>query len=514
MYKFYKLGLCRDTKRREEDIDADCQQNADGGYHMAVLPRCQINCADILNLIRFTGTILIEPPHNDQFDREQDGHCIQVVNRVFAARIAGLEQQECAIAHHVENGDHLGGVLGDVLEHKDTQNGAQHRQGNELAHGVQEGGDTACVHDKRSNYDGYTAGNGAVDLTDLYALDIGCRRIDRGPVQVEGEHCRGRVQYRVERGQDRAEHNRSKEAHNRCGNDFGNQSRIGKVDRRTAGSSQLVLNGGQVEGDETRDNQIQRAEALKEAAEDRTLLTFLQALGSQCTLYKGLVGAPPVQVVEEHTGDDKRPRYFGFGSIPSVDGVQLGRIGFNDVADAVHDAVAAGGSGQCGKTKEGDHQTADDQADAVDRIGYGNCLQTAENRIAAADNANDQAENSNSDKLAGAEHTGDIKDLFEHNCTGIQDDRQVEDGIHNNDDQREHGLGAPAVTGFHQGRDRHGTHLEEAGQEVVGQYKKCEHGADFPCDRAHVGLPALSVQTDELLSGEVGQQQGTGNHNA
>ena len=107
------------------------------------------------------------------------------------------------------------------------------------------------------------------------------------------------MEHRVERGQDRAEQNSGEEAHDRLGNNGGNQCRISEVDRGGTGRRQLVLNGRQMVSDNARQHQIEEADGLEEAAVDRALLTFLQALCGECTLYKGLIRAPPVQVVEE-----------------------------------------------------------------------------------------------------------------------------------------------------------------------------------------------------------------------
>ena len=102
--------------------------------------------------------------------------------------------------------------------------------------------------------------------------------------------------------------------------------------------------------------------------------------------------------------------------------------------------MAAGCSGQSCEAEERDHQTADDKADAVDGIRNRNCLQAAKDSVAAADDADDEAQDGNSHELTGAEDAGDVEDLLENDCTGVQDDRQVEDGVHNNDYQREHRL--------------------------------------------------------------------------
>ena len=99
---------------------------------------------------------------------------------------------------------------------------------------------------------------------------------------------------------------------------------------------------------------------------------------------KGLIRAPPVQVVEEHTGDDQRPRNLRLRCVPCVDCVHLGRISLDHVLYAVENAVTAGCCGQSREAEERNHQTADDQADAVDGIRNCNGLQTAEDRVAAA----------------------------------------------------------------------------------------------------------------------------------
>ena len=249
---------------------------------------------------------------------------------------------------------------------------------------------------------------------------------------------------------------------------------------------------------------------LRKPTVDRALLTFLQALCSKCALYKGLIRAPPVQIVEEHSREDERPRQSRFSSIPRSPCVELFGFGLYEVLDTFYETAAGGLVTQQRQREERDHQTADDKADAVDGIRNRNCLQAAEDGVAAADDADDEAQDGNSHELAGAEDAGDVEDLLENDCTGVQDDRQVEDGVHNNDYQREHRLGALAVALLHQGRDGHGAHFQVLRQEVVRQNQQGEHRADLPCDRAHVGLPALAVQTDELFSGKVGQQQRTG----
>ena len=126
--------LSCDAERREQDIDRNSDNQTNDGNYMTVLPRGQINCADVVNLIFLTRTILVQVPHDEQLDREQNSHCVQIVDRVGRTGIARLDQQEGAVAYNVEHGDYLRHILRDALEHEDAEDGAQYRQGYELAH--------------------------------------------------------------------------------------------------------------------------------------------------------------------------------------------------------------------------------------------------------------------------------------------------------------------------------------------------------------------------------------------
>ena len=265
--------------------------------------------------------------------------------------------------------------------------------------------------------------------------------------------------------------------------------------------------------DNARQYQIEEADSLEETAVDRALLTFLQALCSKCALYKGLIRAPPVQVVEEHAREDERPRQSRFSSIPRSPCVELFGFGLYEVLDTFYQTAAGGLVTQQRQREERNHQTADDKADAVDGVGYGNRLQTAEDGVAAADNTDDDTQNRNCCELADAEDTGNIEDILKYNCTGVKDDRQIEDGVHHDDDEREHQLGAAAKACFHQLRDGGRAHFEVGRQEPQRQRKQREQRANLPADRAHIGSPALTVCADKLFCGQVGQQQRACNDN-
>ena len=265
--------------------------------------------------------------------------------------------------------------------------------------------------------------------------------------------------------------------------------------------------------DNARQYQIEEADGLEEAAVDRAFLAFLQALCGECALYKGLIRAPPVQVVEEHTREDERPWQSRFSSIPRSPCVELFGFGLYEVLDTLYQTAAGGLVTQQRQREERNHQTADDKADAVDGVGYGNRLQTAEDGVAAADNTDDDTQNRNCCELADAEDAGNIEDILKYNCTGVKDDRQIEDGVHHNDDEREHQLGAAAKACLHQLRDGGRAHFEVGRQEPQCQCKQREQCADLPADRTHIGSPALTVCADQLFCGQVGQQQRACNDN-
>ena len=110
--------LSCDAEGREKDIDGNRKDKTDDGYNVTVLPRGQIDRADVLDLVLLSRVILVQIPHDEQLDREQNSHCVQIVNRVGRAGIARLDEQERTVAYDVENGDDLGHVLRDALEMK------------------------------------------------------------------------------------------------------------------------------------------------------------------------------------------------------------------------------------------------------------------------------------------------------------------------------------------------------------------------------------------------------------
>ena len=52
-----------------------------------------------LDLVLLRRAILVQVPHDEQLDREQNSHGVQVVNRVGRAGVAGLDEQERTVAY-------------------------------------------------------------------------------------------------------------------------------------------------------------------------------------------------------------------------------------------------------------------------------------------------------------------------------------------------------------------------------------------------------------------------------
>ena len=139
---------------------------------MAVFPGSQINSAHILDFVLAFFAHLVEYIHDDQFDREEHSHCVQIVDGLCGSGIAGLDQHESTVDDHVEDSDQHRRIFGSLAEHEYTQDGADDRQGDKLGHGVQECRDAVCVHDKGSDADGNDAGDGAVGAINEATLEM------------------------------------------------------------------------------------------------------------------------------------------------------------------------------------------------------------------------------------------------------------------------------------------------------------------------------------------------------
>ena len=100
----------------EQDVDGGRQNQADNGDHMPVLPGRQVHRAHVLGDVFLGGPVLVQGPHDEELNRKQHRHGIEVVDGVVRAGVAGGDQQEYAVADHVEDGDDLRRIGGQALE--------------------------------------------------------------------------------------------------------------------------------------------------------------------------------------------------------------------------------------------------------------------------------------------------------------------------------------------------------------------------------------------------------------
>ena len=139
---------------------------------MAILPRGQINCADIGRNIFFCAAVFVQIPHDGKFNDEQHSDGVQIMNWLTRGGVTGLDDHKRAVSDNVNSGDDLGRVLRCLAEDQRAEYSEQDRQGNELAHRVEEGRDALCEHNERCHADSDCTGAGAVDLANLDTLHI------------------------------------------------------------------------------------------------------------------------------------------------------------------------------------------------------------------------------------------------------------------------------------------------------------------------------------------------------
>ena len=317
------------------------------------------------------------------------------------------------------------------------------------------------------------------------------------------------VQNRVEGRQDRAEHYSSEEAQDRLRHNLCYQHRVSGVAGTPVGArvSQCA--------DNARNNDDERGHDLEEACEYGALLCFLQVLSTEGTLDDGLVGCPVVHVVDQQAGEQKRPREPRLRRVNLVDGVQVGRIGVQELVEAVHEgAVAAKLAGQEHEAEYRNQQAADDQAEAVDGVGQCDCLQAAEDRVDGAYDSGCNTDDSDCCKAGDAEDLVDAEDVDEYLCAGVQDVRQHDNDIAQQNDDGYQTAGALVVALLKELRYGGQTGLEVLRHEYECQNNQSDCGGYLPAHRGHAHADSLAVIADELLCGKVGHQQRTGDDRA
>ena len=296
-------------------------------------------------------------------------------------RIAGRQEHEAAVADNVEHHDEACAVLRQTVEEEAAEYTGQDRQTDQHNERIEEGLESGREEvDHRTDDHREDREHNADILADRDKLFIAGVLVDEFLVDVHREHGVYRVEHRVERGQDRAEHNGCEKAHDRLGNNAGDQCRI------------CVIHHGYLRAldveDRVSDNARQRkehkAENLEECTVERTLLCFLEVFSSEHALDERLMRAPRLEAEEYQTEEYGRPRNRRCFTLCRSDGVEHIGVVVDQVAHAVHDgnaAVAAGGMTEHVEREERDHQSADQQTDAVDGIRYRNRFQTAEDGV-------------------------------------------------------------------------------------------------------------------------------------
>ena len=227
--------------------------------------------------------------------------------------------------------------------------------------------------------------------------------------------------------------------------------------------------------------------------------------------------APRLEAEEYQTEEYGRPRNRRCFALRGCDGVEHIGVVVDQVAHAVHDsnaAVAAGGMTEHVEREERDHQSADQQTDAVDGIRYRNRLQTAEDGVDRTDNGDQNAENNDRLELGNAKRAGQVENVFKYQRTGVQNDRDLHEQVQNNVRDGEPQLGGAVVALTEQLRNGGDAAFQIARRGKQRQHDECGGCHDLECHRAHADRPGLSVRTDKLLCGEVGQQQRACNDNA
>ena len=349
-----------------------------------------------------------------------------------AARISRTNNHEQAIYHDMEYHNQLCRILRQILEEEAAKYCGQNRQANQHNKGIQEGLQASreeIYH--RADNGGCNGKDNADFLAHRYQLITRSLRIDILMINIHGEHGVNRVQNGVKGRQDCAEHNRRKEAHQRSRDNLCHQMRIGIIHHGYLIALQLK----QCIGNNTRQCQEHKAGNLQKGTVQCTLLCFLQVFRSQNALDKRLMGAPGLQTQEYQTGKYRRPRNLRSFRSERTDGVQLICMVSHQILPAINNcnrASAASCMAQYIQCKERDHQTANQQADAVYGIRYSNRLQAAENRINRTYHADSNTKNTDGLELGNAQQTGQVKDIFKYQRTGVQNNRNLYYQIQNN----------------------------------------------------------------------------------
>ena len=182
---------------------------------------------------------------------------------------------------------------------------------------------------------------------------------------------------------------------------------------------------------------------------------------------------------------------------------------------AVHKAaVAAQLTGQEHKAEYRNEQTANDQAKAVDGVRQCNCFQAAEDRI---DRTNDRGRNTNDSDCSKGGNTKQLvqlKDVYKYLCACVQDVRQHDNNIAEQNDDGNQTTGACIVTLLKELRNGGQAGLQILRHQYECQNNQCDGGGNLPAHRTHTNANSLAIIADKLLSRQVGHQQRTSDNRA
>ena len=237
----------------------------------------------------------------------------------------------------MEDQNKLRSELWQELEEETAEYGRQNRQRHQHNERIKESTHTAReeVYHRTNNGRQHCKHNTDL-LADFDHLQLICFRLDELFVDIKGEHGIDGVEERVERGQDRAEHDSREKAHQRSRNDLHDHGRVRIVhhgDLRTVQLEQCV-------SDNTRQSQIHKADDLERCAQQSTLLCFLQILCSEYALYIRLIGAPRLQAENDHARKYGRPRNSRCRRFRRSDRVEHIRMVLDQVAHTLDDTTA------------------------------------------------------------------------------------------------------------------------------------------------------------------------------
>ena len=101
------------------------------------------------------------------------------------------------------------------------------------------------------------------------------------------------------------------------------------------------------------------------------------------------------------------------------------------------------------------------------------------------------------------------ENILKDQGTGIQDNRNLYNQVQDDVCDAEPELGAAVEAQADQLWNGGNTALQIAWCRPKCQYNQCSSSQNLKCHRAHANCPGLSVGSDQLFCGQVGQQQGT-----